>query len=85
MFLSVSAAMSYGACRQLIEQYAFLKDFKLIITKLDEVEAWGNVLNISVLSEKPISFVTNGQNVPYDISTPDPKAIAKNLLETKLQ
>ncbi len=85
VFLSVSAAMSYGACRQLIEQYAFLKDFKLIITKLDEVEAWGNVLNISVLSEKPISFVTNGQNVPYDISTPDPKAIAKNLLETKLQ
>jgi len=85
VFLAVSAAMSFGACRQLIEQYSFLKEYKLIITKLDEVEAWGNVLNISSLSQKPIAFVTNGQNVPYDISTPNPKAIAKNLLEFERQ
>ena len=80
VLLSVSASMGYGASRELIEHYAFLREYKLIVTKLDEVSAWGSVLNIASLAKRPIAYVTTGQNVPFDISVPDPKQVAKNLL-----
>ncbi len=80
ILLAVSASMSYSACRELISNYSFLKNYKLIITKLDEVSAWGSVLNIATLAKGPIAFVTTGQNVPYDIAAPDAKKMAKNVL-----
>lgn len=80
VLLAVSASMGYGASKELISHYSFLKDYKLIITKLDEVTAWGSVLNIASLAKRPIAYVTNGQNVPYDIAEPDAKRIANNLL-----
>jgi len=81
ILLCVSASMGYGASRELIEHYSFLQDYKLVITKLDEVSAWGSVLNISSLAKKPIAYLTAGQNVPFDISVPDSNLVAKNLLE----
>ena len=72
--------MGYGASREMISHYCFLKNYKLIITKLDEVSAWGSILNIATLAKRPIAYVTTGQNVPYDIAEPDAKHIAKNLL-----
>ena len=80
VLLAVSASMGYGASKELIGNYSFLKNYKLIITKLDEVSAWGSVLNIVSLAKQPIAFVTTGQNVPYDIVEPDSRKVAKNLL-----
>ncbi|HWR21887.1 MAG TPA: flagellar biosynthesis protein FlhF [Feifaniaceae bacterium] len=80
LLLCVSASMGYGASRELINHYSFLSGYKLIVTKLDEVSAWGSVLNISSLAKQPIAFITTGQNVPFDISIPDTKLVAKNLL-----
>lgn len=80
VLLAVGASMGYGASREMISHYCFLKDYKLIITKLDEVSAWGSILNIVSLAKRPIAYVTTGQNVPYDIAEPDAKRIAKNLL-----
>ncbi len=80
LLLCVSASMGYGASRELINHYSFLSAYKLIVTKLDEVTAWGSVLNIASLAKQPIAFVTTGQNVPFDVSIPDTKLVAKNLL-----
>lgn len=80
LLLCVSASMGYGASRELINHYSFLSGYKLIVTKLDEISAWGSVLNISSLAKQPIAFITTGQNVPFDISIPDTKLVAKNLL-----
>ncbi len=80
LLVCVSASMGYGASRELINHYSFLSGYKLIVTKLDEVSAWGSVLNISSLAKQPIAFITTGQNVPFDISIPDTKLVAKNLL-----
>lgn len=80
LLLCVSASMGYGASRELINHYAFLNEYKLIVTKLDEVSAWGSLLNIASLAKKPVAYITTGQNVPYDIAVPDMKTVAKNLL-----
>lgn len=42
-------------------------EFDLIITKLDETDEIGNVVNIGYYANKPIMYLTNGQNVPADI------------------
>ena len=80
VFLVVSVATGHRACREILQNYAFLPDYKLIITKLDEVSAWGNVLHIRELTHKPLSYVTVGQNVPDDIRPADPKKLADNIV-----
>ncbi len=81
ILLHVSASMSYQACADMIKNFAFLPQYKLVITKLDEVAGCGNVLNISACAKKPIAFFTVGQNVPQDIEVPDMQIIANRLLE----
>ena len=54
-------------------QHRALKGFgkmnidSLIFTKLDESAKPGSILDVALESRKPISYLTNGQNVPQDI------------------
>lgn len=40
---------------------------KFLFTKLDETSTYGAILDLLLTYEKPISYVTTGQNVPDDI------------------
>lgn len=82
VLLTVSASMGYSACKSFFEQFAFLKNAKLVVTKLDEVVSWGNVLNIAYLAQRPVAYVTMGQNVPYDIERFDVRKAVENILES---
>jgi flagellar biosynthesis protein FlhF len=42
---------------------------QLIFTKLDETSSYGSILSMCTKIEKPISYLTTGQNVPDDIET----------------
>lgn len=53
---------------------------RLLLTKLDETKTYGNILNLSVCVEKPISYITNGQSVPEDIELADPIEMAETIL-----
>lgn len=79
IFLVISVATGYNACRDIISSYTFIQNYKLIITKLDEVAAWGNVLNIADFAQKSLSYVTTGQNVPDDIRKVDIQSLADNI------
>lgn len=80
VFLVLSIVTGYKACKDVISNFSAIHDFKLIITKLDEVNVWGNILNIADYAKKPISYVTSGQNVPEDISETDLQKIAENII-----
>jgi len=80
-FLVMSVVTGAKACRDVIQQYSFLNDYKLIITKLDEVDAWGNVLNMTDYSKKRLTYVTVGQNVPDDIREADIQWLARSILD----
>ncbi len=82
ILLTVSASMGFSACKAFLDQFAFLKNAKLVVTKLDEMVSWGNVLNIAYLAQRPIAYVTMGQNVPYDIERFDVKKAVNNILES---
>jgi flagellar biosynthesis protein FlhF len=53
-----------------------------IFTKIDETERCGSILNQILKLQLPISFITNGQNVPEDIERAK-KEIILNLLLNK--
>ncbi len=79
VFLVLSVSTGSKACRELIRNYSFIQDYKLIVTKLDEVEFPGNVLNIAEFSKKRLAFVTVGQNVPEDIRKADTEQLAGSI------
>ncbi len=79
VFLVMSVSTGYKACREIVSSYSFIPDYKLIITKLDEIGSWGNVLNITDFAKKSLSYVTMGQNVPDDICKADAQSLADNI------
>ena len=52
----------------------------IIVTKLDETTSYGCLYNIVKKSNKPISYITVGQNVPDDIKVPSKDEIIKLIL-----
>ncbi|MEN8908253.1 MAG: flagellar biosynthesis protein FlhF [Clostridiales bacterium] len=79
-FLVLSATTSMLSCRDILKNYGFIKDYKLIFTKLDETPYAGIILNAKYLTKKSISYVTTGQSVPDDFEIANIETISKNLL-----
>lgn len=52
----------------------------VIITKVDETSYIGNVIDIADKYSKPISYYTNGQEVPNDIVIADPDKIVDMMI-----
>lgn len=78
--LVLSATTSFAGCLNVLNTYSFLRDFKLLFTKMDETQTWGTILNLKFLSDKPLSYMAAGQNVPDDIEVADSRRIIKRLL-----
>jgi flagellar biosynthesis protein FlhF len=80
IYLVLSATTKYGDLVKITEAYSEIINYNLIFTKLDETSSIGNVFNIRMLTEAPLSYAAFGQNVPDDISRVDAQTIAKQLL-----
>ncbi len=80
IYLVLSMTTSNKSCKDIIENYGFLKNYKLIFTKMDEVTTSGLILNVRAMTSKKLSFITNGQNVPDDMEIVDTDKLVKNLL-----
>lgn len=80
VFLVLSTTTGMRNCREILANYNFLKDYKLIFTKLDETPSLGIILNARRLTNKNLSYVTVGQSVPDDIEVANVDKITKKLL-----
>ena len=80
VFLVLSTTTGMRNCREILANYNFLKDYKLIFTKLDETPSLGIILNARRLTNKSLSYVTVGQSVPDDIEVANIDKITKKLL-----
>ena len=83
VFLVLSATTKYRDLKQIIDIYNQISEYKIIFTKLDETESYGNILNIRLYAKADLSYVTIGQNVPDDIEVLDTQKIVKQLLGGK--
>ncbi len=82
-FLVLSATTKYRDLIDIADAYSEVVAYKLIFTKMDETGAKGNLYNVRMHTGAPISYITNGQNVPDDIAVFDAQRIVKNLLGGK--
>lgn len=81
IFLVLNATFSPKVLEKTLEKYLFLSDFGLIITKIDEAEGLGNVVNLVKKSKKQLSYFTDGQNVPDDIMLAGADIVINDILE----
>jgi len=78
--LVLSSVASPRALVKAAEQFAPVGTTSLLLTKLDEAPALGNVLPLMRTAGLPLSYVTNGQNVPDDIEAARRGKIARAIL-----
>lgn len=83
IYLVLNAATKYSDLREIADVYSKITDYSLIFTKLDETSSAGVMLNMKVYTDRPLSYVTWGQNVPDDIGKVDAQKMAKELLGGK--
>jgi flagellar biosynthesis protein FlhF len=78
--LVLSSVASARTLEQTAAQFAAVGTNRLILTKLDEATGLGNLLPVLRSSKLPLSYLTNGQNVPDDIETADAGRVARLVL-----
>ena len=84
VYMVISATTKFSDCIEIIKNYSFLDDYKLLFTKLDETSAFGVILNVAYITKKPVSYITTGQSVPDDIEIADNGKIINCVLGDKL-
>jgi flagellar biosynthesis protein FlhF len=78
--LVLSSMASGRALEQAAERFAAVGTTALVLTKLDEASSLGNILSLVRASNLPLSYLTNGQNVPDDIEVAEPMRVARLIL-----
>lgn len=81
--LVLSSVAGGRTLQQTAERFSAVGTTALILTKLDEATGLGNVLPVLRSSELPLSYLTNGQNVPDDIETADAERLTRLVLGTE--
>jgi flagellar biosynthesis protein FlhF len=78
--LVLSSAAAGNSLAKIAEKFAEVGTTSILLTKLDEATGLGNLLPLVRSSRLPLSYVTNGQNVPDDIQPADSKKLARTML-----
>ena len=76
----ISATTKNRDIKNILRGYLQLNYNSIIITKLDETTVYGSLYNICKRAQKPINFITIGQNVPDDIKVPTKNEIIRFIL-----
>jgi len=79
--LAISAAANPRVASATVKRFAPLGANRIIITKLDEADTFGLVLNVAAAAEAAVSFVTTGQDVPDDIAPADARLLAESVVK----
>ncbi len=80
IYLVLSATTKYKDLVRITETYSTIANYRIIFTKLDETICMGNILNVKMMTDSPLSYAAWGQNVPNDIGRLDAQFVAKKLL-----
>lgn len=78
--LVLSSVTSTQALKKTAERFAEVGVDSLLLTKLDEATGLGNLIPLIRSCRLPLSYVTNGQNVPDDIDQADCRLLARAVL-----
>lgn len=80
IFLVLSAVADLGSSLAAAETFGWIGATSLVLTKIDEAVSLDGLLPLLCNPQLPLSYVTNGQNVPDDISPADSGPLAERIL-----
>ncbi len=78
--LVLSAVAGASCLQHTVERFSGVGATAILLTKLDEAPSLGHLLPL-LRGNLPLSYLTNGQNVPDDIEVADAKRLAGLLLK----
>ena len=78
--LVLSSVASTSSLIKSAQQFSRVGTTSLVLTKLDEATGLGNLIPLFRNCELPISYLTNGQNVPHDIEPAQSAKLARIIL-----
>ncbi|MEM9353867.1 MAG: flagellar biosynthesis protein FlhF [Planctomycetota bacterium] len=79
--LVLSATASLRGLKTTAERFSSVGVSSLLMTKLDEATGLGQIAGLTAASGLPISYLTDGQNVPDDIEAAESRALAQRILQ----
>jgi flagellar biosynthesis protein FlhF len=83
--LCVSANTKKDDLNDVFKAFDIMNFNSVVITKVDETSFLGNVVDIADKYNKPISYFTNGQEVPNDIEVADPDTLVDMIVGNTIQ
>ncbi len=83
--LVLSSVSSVENLKKTTRQFADVGITALLLTKLDEASGLGNLLPLLRSCRLPLSYVTNGQNVPDDIEPAERRRLTRTMLAWEQQ
>lgn len=75
--LVLSTTTKYKDALDIVDKFSICSPDKVVFTKIDEARNIGTIINLLYQTQLPLSYVTNGQNVPDDIELVDPEKLAQ--------
>ncbi len=82
-FLVLSLTTKYKDMKAITNNFNKFKLDKVLFTKMDETDSYGAIVNLVHDFSLQLSYVTNGQNVPDDITEADEQQIIDLILEER--
>ncbi|HIJ95322.1 MAG TPA: flagellar biosynthesis protein FlhF [Desulfuromonadales bacterium] len=76
VYLCLSATTKDRELEEILHRFSIFQISKLVFTKIDECESFGNVVNLLMKDNLPIAYFTTGQRVPEDIEVATPEKLA---------
>jgi flagellar biosynthesis protein FlhF len=78
--LLINATGSEDHLENIIAGYSIFRISHLIVTKIDESRRFGRLYDVISKTNKPVTYLTCGQNVPQDIEEVTPAGMANLML-----
>lgn len=78
--LVISATTKYSDLEYICKSYSHINYSHILVTKLDETRNYGSILSIAYQYQKPLSFSTDGQEIPQDFLIADIEQFINNSL-----
>jgi flagellar biosynthesis protein FlhF len=81
IYLVVNATTKKRDMIRILNDYKVIPYTQLIITKIDETELPGTLINAAYVTGLPIAYITNGQDVPDDIEVASPELLTSFVMK----
>jgi flagellar biosynthesis protein FlhF len=79
----MSATTQYKAALEIMDAFQILEPQATILTKFDEAVTKASALSALIERRMPLSFITDGQQVPEDIYAPEAGTLIQQCMQTE--